>query len=129
MKLTLMLLTGLMLVGCCPESQTIISDRVDTLYVPIYADSDTVLIFRADSAWTGESPKYIVRVDTLIKKVYLYRKPDTVKVYYEWKDTVQFVPPKQPDESSWLERQIWKLIVIVLCLAGAVIIVRKAFGI
>ena len=95
--------TMLILVGCCPESHTIIRDRVDTLYVPIYADSDTVLIFRADSAWTGESIKYIVKVDTLIKRVYINRKADTITVFHTIRDTVQIVKEVKSDNYSFMD--------------------------
>ena len=103
MKLTLMLLTGLMLVGCCPETQTIITDRTDTLYVPVYADSDTVTLTRIDSVWAGETVKYIVRVDTLIKRVYINRKADTITVFHTIRDTVQIVKEVKSDNYSLMD--------------------------
>ena len=74
--------------GCC-SPETIIKDRIDTLYVPVGGEQDTVLINRVDTVWQGETVKYIVRVDTLLRKVFVNRKPDTVRVPYEWRDTVQ----------------------------------------
>ena len=135
-------------IGCCATPQTIINERVDTLYVPVPSTTDNLTILDkepiGDTTKLAEggkttimyitNPKDSVEVILLRKRLnelgrlLANRDADTVKVYYEWKDTVQVVGNK-PDEGSWLERQIWKLIVIVLCLAGAVIVVRKAVGI
>ena len=150
MMKTLMLLTGLMLVGCCPESQTI--TRTDTLYTPVYV----YLPARTDSSGTvslnkdSTEVRFVMKDSTVITykvlpkdKERLARAVDSLKVLngmlssYVPKDSVlaylrsieKEVTVTKAEESSWLERQIWKLIVIVLCLAGAVIIVRKAFGI
>lgn len=82
-------LLAYLFVGCCSTPQTIINKRVDTLYVPILGTLDTVLITRTDSVWAGESVRYIVKVDTLIKRVYINRKADTVTVYHAYPDTVQ----------------------------------------
>ncbi len=121
----LLLILALLIAGCC-SPEMIIRDRVDTLYIPIGGDTNTVYLTKYDTVWQGETVKYLVRVDTLFKKVFIERKPDTIKVPYEWKDTVQVVGVK-PDEGSWLERQIWKLIIMALCLAGAIYLVKKAF--
>jgi len=71
--------------GCCPSVTT------KTEYITKY---DTVTVFkdgRIDTVtlrndFTGENIRYIVRVDTLLKKVFINAKPETLKVII--RDTV-----------------------------------------
>ena len=103
MKPLLIVLLLSLLIGCCPTKETIVNERIDTLYVPVYADYDSVPVIRIDSIWTGETVKYIVKLDTLIKKVYIYRKADTVTVYRTYTDTVQVVKEVKSDDYSLMD--------------------------
>lgn len=65
--------------GCCSKESVreTITTEYDTVYVPIQGRIDTVTL-RND--FTGESIRYVVRVDTLLKKVFVNAKPETLKV-------------------------------------------------
>lgn len=84
---------ALMCNGCCSTPETII--RTDTLTVYQQGSTDTLTMFRTDTVWSAENQKYIVRVDTLIKKVTVWRKPDTVRVAY--RDTVTIYKESEGD--------------------------------
>ena len=123
MKLLLTMSTMLILIGCCPESQTIITDRTDTLYVPVYADSDTVTLTRIDSVWAGETVKYIIRVDTLIKRVYINRKADTITVFHTIRDTVQVIKEVKSDNYSLMD--YLKFILVIMVVGFIITLFRK----
>ena len=124
MKYILIVLLLSLLIGCCPTKETIVNERIDTLYVPVYADTDTVPIIRIDSIWTGETVKYIVKLDTLIKKVYVYRKADTVTVYHTIKDTVSVY--KEIGDSFTENLKDYAIgAVLIILFGGLLIIVTK----
>ena len=78
MKLTILILSAILLTSCCPEtvtkSETII--KTDTVTVYKQGQTDTVTL----NNWNGESIRYIVKVDTLLKRVFVHSKPETLKV-------------------------------------------------
>jgi hypothetical protein len=68
--------------GCATPEQVVtrIIDtviRYDTLYIPTPADSS---ILTLDSNGTGEDTKFIVKVDTVYKTVFVKGKPQIIKV-------------------------------------------------
>ena len=124
MKPLLIVLLLSLLIGCCPTKETIVNERIDTLYVPVYADTDSVPIIRIDSIWTGETVKYIIKLDTLIKKVYVYRKADTVTVYHTIKDTVSVY--KEIGDSFTENLKDYAIgAVLIILFGGLLIIVTK----
>ena len=99
MKLTFLLLTGLLLYGCCPTKETII--QRDTLTVYQQGETDTLTLFKIDTVYQGENVKYILRIDTVYRKAIVYRKPDTIYVPYT--DTVQVVKEVKSDDYSLMD--------------------------
>lgn len=115
---------ALLLAGCCPDAvtktETII--HIDTVQVQIPADVqfDTI---RIDNG-SGESEKFIVRVDTLYKNVFVKGKERIV--YVPQIDTViRTETTVQPDFWDMALSEIVFSGLIALCLILAVVIIAR----
>ena len=108
--------------GCCTVQERIIT-RTDTLTVFRPAEFDTVTITNYDTVWQGETVKYLVRVDTLFKKVFINRKPEKILVPYL--DSIA-IYQQLPDEPSWIERQINTILTYGAIIIALIFLYRRA---
>lgn len=94
--IALVLITlAMLLLSGCTTTREITQTRIDTLTVYVPGQLDTVTITQHDSVWAGESTKYILRVDTLVKRAYVYAKPETL--YVPHIDTVTVISAQEPE--------------------------------
>lgn len=89
------LLVAVVLLSGCTTTREIIQTRIDTLTVVTPTQYDTVTIHDTAAGYEGATVKYILRVDTLYKKVFITRRPDTVRVAYI--DTVTVISAYEPE--------------------------------
>ena len=148
MKLTLLLLTGLLFYGCSSTPQTII--QRDTTYIPQYiyrpakTDSSgtislnkdstearfvmrdsTVIIYKVLPKDRARLAKAIDSLQVLNGMLYNYIPKDSVLAYLRSIETQ--VTVTQKEEGSWIEHQIWRALVLAVCLFIIVAIIRKVF--
>lgn len=101
------------IVGCsCPEqvTKTEFIIKNDTLRIIVPQDSlfDTIYVNNLQ----GESVKYIVKVDTLWKKVMVKGKTDTIRVIV--RDTVTINETKIVKSDDWtFEDKFWAVLTIL----------------
>ena len=100
------------LFSSCTTEKIVIEVRTDTLYVYQLGQTDTVSIFRTDTVWSGENVKYVLRIDTLFRKVFVYRKADTLKIAYP--DTVRIYQKEEKGFFSKLETVLYLTLAIIL---------------
>jgi len=93
--IALVLVILVMLFSGCTTTREIIQTRIDTLTVTTPTQYDTVTVTNTIAGYEGETVKYILRVDTLYKKVFITRKPDTIRVAYI--DTVTVISAQEPE--------------------------------
>jgi len=93
--IALVLVILVMLFSGCTTTREIIQTRIDTLTVTTPTQYDTVTVTNTIAGYEGETVKYILRVDTLYKKVFITRKPDTIRVAYI--DTVTVISASEPE--------------------------------
>lgn len=86
---------------------------------------DTVTIHDTRAGYEGESVKYIVRVDTVIKRAYVTAKPETL--YVPHIDTVSIISAAEPE--PWYSKVKGTLYAVgFVCLGiAAVIVVISVF--
>jgi hypothetical protein len=106
---------ALMCSGCCPDISKEPSVRIDTLTVYKEGQHDTLAIVRTDTVWSAENNRYIVRIDTVFKRITVYRKPDTLRIPYP--DTV--IVYRETKSTSFLDGITLKQILI----GGSIIVV------
>ncbi len=76
MKLLTCAILATFLIGCSSSEQTIV--RIDTLRFVTPGRQDTLTIVKTDTIWSASNPRYLVRIDTVHQRVYIYAKPETL---------------------------------------------------
>ncbi len=113
---------ALLLAGC-GTTEKIVVTRTDTLTVFRPAELDTVTIVNYDTVWAGETVKYLIKVDTLVKKVFINRKPEKILIPYL--DSISIYQQK-PDEPSWIERQLKTVLIYGFLIIALIIAFKRA---
>ncbi len=80
MKSLILAILATLLIGCSSSEQTI--TRIDTLRYVLPGRQDTLTIVKTDTIWSASNPRYIVKIDTLRQRVYIYAKAETLKIAY-----------------------------------------------
>ncbi len=112
------ILFSLFLIGCASAPETII--RTNTLTVVRPGTQDTLTIVRHDTVWTATNPRYVVRIDTVKQRVYVWRNADTVKVPYP--DTVK-ITKKEIIQTPFLSKL--GLVFLGIVIGGGIIFAAK----
>lgn len=112
----------LMMIGCCPEP--VMQVQIDTLRIYQPETNDTLLLIQNDTVWTAGNDRYFVRVDTLLKKIYIKEKADTMKVPYP--DSV-FVYRNKDEEKSFFDGLTLKQILIWITCLGVIGFLYRMF--
>lgn len=98
------------LFGCSSKEMTkeTITIRTDTLYQALPPKFDTVFI---KDNFTGENVRYIVKIDTLWKKIFINAKAETVKVAVT--DTMRLVETRT-NEVTFKDKVFYAVVGIAL---------------
>jgi len=109
----------LFLVGCCPpelSKEPIV--RIDTLRIYQPETNDTLILVQNDTIWTAEDPRYFIRIDTVLKKIFIKGKADTIRVPYL--DTVVVYTEKKAEPGFF---EGWNFTDVVLLFAITIVAV------
>ncbi len=80
MKSLILAILATLLIGCSSSEQTIV--RIDTLRYVLPGRQDTLTIVKTDTIWSASNPRYVVRIDTVKQRVFIYAKAETLKIAY-----------------------------------------------
>lgn len=108
----------------CTTTREIIQTRIDTLTVVTPTQYDTVTIHDTQSGYEGETVKYILRVDTLVKRAYVTAKPETL--YVQHVDTVTVISAAEPE--PWYKRAngtLYAVGFLALCIGALYLIFKR----
>jgi len=119
-------LSVLIMCGCSAEQviqrtiDTVI--HYDTVYVPVPADSSLLTL---DSSNTAEDVKYIVKVDTVLRTVFVKGKPRTIRVLQIDTVTVTKTETKieKSDDLTFREMFTWASALLGLVLL--IVLIKK----
>ena len=117
------LLFTMLIVGCCPKP--VMQVRTDTLKVYQPATNDTLYLVQNDPVWTAGNDRYDIRIDTVLKKIYVHGKPDTLKVPYA--DSILVYRDNPNAEKSFFDGLTLKQILIWISCIGVIAFLYRMF--